>query len=389
MRNLFTIILFILVISACSFRSSGEFLTPESQSSILTTKLGGMSELPTTIPITTLADTNSPIFTSTSRSTSTSIPVPTVSSTPMPPHPLMIEVMREQAYPGSEIVFEETLEDGANYDRYIISYYSEGNKIYALFTVPYGEPPASGWPVIIFNHGYIPPEQYRTTERYINYVDVLAQNGYIIFRSDYRGHGNSEGEAQSSYQSPGYTVDVLNAIAAVKRYKSADPNRIGMWGHSMGGNITLRAMVISDDIKAGVIWGGVVSSYPDMFELWWGSDNHHISTPDPNSRRSAWRREWFDVYGDFDENPEFWASISPNSYLEDLSGPVQLHHGTNDTAVPYILSEILYEEVTAVGVPVELYLYEGDDHNLSNYFWTAMQRSVDFFDRYVKGVTQE
>jgi dipeptidyl aminopeptidase/acylaminoacyl peptidase len=301
----------------------------------------------------------------------------------------MIEVMREQEYPGSEMVFEQTLEDGANYNRYIVSYQSEGNKIYALLTVPYGEPPASGWPVIIFNHGYIPPEAYRTTERYVNYVDVLARNEYIIFRSDYRGHGNSEGVAQNSYQSPGYTVDILNAISTIKRYELADPNRIGMWGHSMGGNITLRAMVISDEIKAGVIWGGVVVSYPDMFELWWGSDNRHISTPDPKSRRDAWQQEWFDVYGDFEENPGFWASISPNSYLADLSGPLQLHHGTNDTSVPYELSEILYDEVKSLGLPVELYLYEGDDHNLTNYFWTAMQRSVEFFDRYVKGGSPE
>ena len=38
-----------------------------------------------------------------------------------------------------------------------------------------------------------------------------------------------------------------------------------MWGHSMGGYITLRAMVISDRVRAGVIWGGVVGAYPDLF----------------------------------------------------------------------------------------------------------------------------
>jgi len=31
---------------------------------------------------------------------------------------------------------------------------------------------------------------------------------------------------------------VLNAVASVKRYPDADPDRIGMWGHSMGGHIT-------------------------------------------------------------------------------------------------------------------------------------------------------
>lgn len=340
----------------------------------------------------TIAETAAPILTATPAPTltpiPTSTPLPTSTSTPTatstPVHPLMVEVMREQIYPGSEITFVQTLESGSNYDRYIISYESEGNTIYALFTVPFGDPPPSGWPVIIFNHGYIPPEQYRTTERYVAYVDGFARNGYIVLRSDYRGHGSSEGEAVSSYRSPGYTADVLNAVATVKRYPAADPERIGMWGHSMGGNITLRAMVISDEIKAGVIWGGVVVSYPDLFTLWRRGDGP-TPTPDPESQRGRWRTEWFETYGTPEENPAFWASISANSYVSDLSGPIQLHHATADESVPYVFSEILYGEIQAVNLPAELYLYEGDNHNISVNFATAMQRSIEFFDRYVKG----
>ncbi len=211
-------------------------------------------------------------------------PTPTI--TPTPTHPLMIEVMRQQSYPGSQIVFEETLTQEVAYDRYIISYQSEGNKIYALLTIPRGERPAAGWPVIVFNHGYIPPDQYRTTERYVAYVHNLARSGYIIIRPDYRGHGNSEGRATGGYGTPDYTVDVLNALASIKAYPDADPNRIGMWGHSMGGQITLRAMVVSDDIKAGVIWGGVVGSYADLLEYWHRPDtNEPTPTPDPTRTR--------------------------------------------------------------------------------------------------------
>ncbi|MGH2606069.1 MAG: peptidase, partial [Anaerolineales bacterium] len=83
-------------------------------------------------------------------------PSPSVTSSPSPTatlHPLTIESMRQREYPGSEITIEETLTSGANYARYIASYRSDGLKIYALLTVPYGQPPAAGWPVIIFNHG--------------------------------------------------------------------------------------------------------------------------------------------------------------------------------------------------------------------------------------------
>ena len=51
------------------------------------------------------------------------------------------------------------LDRGANYRRYYASYFSEGLRIYALLTVPFGEPPAGGWPAIVFNHGYIPPDE--------------------------------------------------------------------------------------------------------------------------------------------------------------------------------------------------------------------------------------
>src|SRR3989338_369102 len=149
------------------------------------------------------------------------------------PHPLSIESLRKGEYPGSEITIEQILDPGSNYSRHIASYKSEGLKIYALLTVPNGEKPKTGWPVVIFNHGFIPPTEYRTTE------------GYIVFRSDYRGHGDSEGAATGSYGSNGYTIDILNAVASMKKYKDADPNRIGMWGHSMGGHITLRAMVVN------------------------------------------------------------------------------------------------------------------------------------------------
>lgn len=311
-------------------------------------------------------------------------PVPSETPTPTPTlHPMHIEAQRMTPYPGSDIVIEATLEPGANYSRYYAYYLSEGLKIYGLLTIPNGEPPPNGWPAIVFNHGYIPPDIYRTTERYIAYVDWLARSGYIVYRIDYRGHDRSEGEATGAYGNPGYTTDVLNAVAALERYPLVDPERIGMWGHSMGGYLTLRAMVISPRIKAGVIWAGVVASYPDLLTRWRRSSAPTPTPPVTGGRR--WRFDWIGEYGTPEENPEFWNAISANSYLADISGPIQLHHGTADEDVPTEFSEILAQQMQEAGKHVELYIYEGDNHNLSGFFSQAMTRTIEFFDRYLKG----
>ncbi|MCL4294425.1 MAG: alpha/beta fold hydrolase [Anaerolineae bacterium] len=366
---------------------AGEIQAQLPQPSPVSTELAATT--PTATPTSTPLSipTNSPTPPPTATATATTTPRPpsaTPTPTPTPLHPLTIEWLRQQTYPGSDLTIEETLEPGANYARYIAAYRSEGLKIYALLTVPTGEKPPSGWPVIVFNHGYIPPDQYRTTERYVDYVDALARNGYIVLKSDYRGHGASAGEATGGYDSPVYTIDVLNAIASLKKYPEADPNRIGMWGHSMGGQVTLRAMVAAkEDIKAGVIWAGVVASYPDLLAQW-RQPNHDHPEAEQNSHRQ-WREELVAEYGSPAENPEFWASISPNAYLADLSGPIQLHHSLADTHVPVEFSENLSTQLQDAGQTVEYFTYENDDHNISHNFSLAMERSLAFFDKYVKG----
>ncbi|MGW8227244.1 MAG: alpha/beta hydrolase family protein [Anaerolineales bacterium] len=369
-QNYWYLLLILLVITtACSVSPANEAQVGSNPGQVTNS-----TDTLTGIPAPTATATTPP----TSTSTPTITPTPTAT-----PHPMSIPALREMNYPGSEIIFEETLEPGENYTRYYVSYLSEGLRQYGLLTIPDGETPPTGWPAIVFNHGYIPPDQYRTTERYIAYVDWLARSGYIVFRIDYRGHDQSEGDARGAYSDPGYAVDVLNAVSALQQFPPADNNRIGMWGHSMGGFLTLRAMVVSQDIKAGVIWAGVVGSYPDLLTHWRRNSASGL-TPTPPARM-RWRTDLIAQYGTPEENPAFWDTISANTYLEEISGPVQLHHGTADESVPLILSELLYQELQEAGQIVELYTYEGDNHNISNSFGQAMTRTIEFFDRYLKG----
>ncbi len=300
--------------------------------------------------------------------------------TQAPVDPLSIIALKQGRYPGSQIKIEEELPQGTNYHRYLVSYLSEGLKIYGYLTVPNQKEPTAGFPAIIFNHGYLDPKQYRSTVRYEAYMDGFARNGYVLFRPDYRGHGLSEGEPVGAYGSNAYTIDVLNAVASIKKLPQVNSKKIGMWGHSLGGFLTLRAMVVDKNIKAGVIWAGVVAPYPDLINNWHHGEFYPRLTPG----LAGWVKQLISRYGPAENNNKFWQSISATSYLTDISGPLQLHHGTADSSVPVVFSQTLQHLMEQAHKPSQLYLYENDDHNLDQNFNLAMERSVSFFDRYLK-----
>ncbi|MBI3485548.1 alpha/beta fold hydrolase [Candidatus Daviesbacteria bacterium] len=301
--------------------------------------------------------------------------------------------MRTKNYPGSSLKIEQTLADGSNYHQYIASYLSDGLKIYGLLTVPLGDKPEQGWPVIIFNHGYIPPEVYKTTERYVAYVDYFAKNGYIVFKPDYRGNGSSEGSPEGAYYSPAYTSDVLNALVSLKKYPDANPEKIGMWGHSMGGNITLRSLIVDPKdtskssccaIKAAVIWGGVVGTYDDLMNNW-TRRVPFVPSQRQLALRNRSRADLIQKYGSIKDNPDFWHSIDPNYFLADISAPVQLEVGLADEEVPWQWSQNLATKLKSLNKTVEFFSYPEENHNISGpSFNIAIQHSLDFFDKYLK-----
>ncbi len=305
------------------------------------------------------------------------------------PHPFSITALKQREFLGSDIKIEQQLEPGRNYQRYLASYLSDGLKIYGLLTIPDGQAPIGGFPAIVFNHGSIPPDEYRTTERYVAYVDGFARNGYIVFKIDYRGHGDSEGESISAWYSPDYIIDVINAAASLEKHPQVNPDKIGLWGHSMGGHLVVGAMVVSPKIKAGVVWAGLTATHDALFDSWRNRRRRTLTTSNPPNNPTRWaarnpQQELVAQYGSWQENPEFWQVMAPTSFLSDLSGPIQLHHGLNDERVDVKFSEDLKERVEHAGKNAELYTYPNTDHNLSQSFSLAMNRSVQFFDAYLK-----
>lgn len=320
--------------------------------------------------------------------TPTPIPAPTATTAPAPTAfpvgaELTIDALLEREIAGSPITIEQQLENGANYARYIASYIAEGNKIYGLLTVPFGDAPAGGHKAIVFIHGYIPPDIYRTTERYVAYVDALARAGFVVFKIDLRGFGESEGEPAGAYFSPNYSIDAIAALKSLQTLDYVDPAGIGLWGHSMAGNVTLRAMLIEPAIQAGVIWAGAVYSYDDFTKYAIDDPSYNpAATATTASQRAG--RLIRDTYGPPDTSVPFWQAVSLTEHLDLLDAPLQLHHAVDDDVVNIGYSSDLAAALAAANKVYEFYQYDNGGHNINSpAFDAAMQRTIGFFQEHL------
>lgn len=304
-----------------------------------------------------------------------------LSPTPFPFREMIIPFLRSRVYDSSLDEMQKVSEN-SNYVSYLTSYNSDGFKIYGLLTKPQSEKPKDGYPAIVFVHGYIVPENYQTLVNYASYVDYLAKNNFVVFKIDLRGHGNSEGESGGGYYSGDYVIDTLNAVSALRNSELVNPDRVGLWGHSMAGNIILRSFVADTEIPAAVIWAGAGYTYTDLQE--YSIDDTSYRPPPPDSERARKRQELRDTYGNFDPNHWFWKQVPATNYLEGLSGAIQLNHATDDNVVNVNYSRNLIGLLDKTSVVHELKEYSTGGHNLiGNSFNQAMRNTVEFFNKYL------
>ncbi len=307
---------------------------------------------------------------------------PTVTPSPFLFQELTIPYLRNQTYQ-SQLGDLAQVSKNQNYTEYLTSYSSDGLKINGLLTKPIGQMPEGGWPAIVFVHGYIPPNQYQTLERYVNYVDYLARNGFVVFKIDLRGHGSSEGQAGGGYYSSDYVIDTLNAYAALQSSNFVNPKKVGFWGHSMAGNILLRSFAIKPEIPAVVIWAGAGYTYLDLNT--YGISDSSFRPQPADSERQRQRQQLRALYGDPKDGNPFWKLVAPTSYLNDLKGAIQLDQAVDDQTVSIEYNRNLNKLLDATNVPHEFFEYPSGGHNISGASFTeAMQNTVSFFKKYLK-----
>lgn len=287
--------------------------------------------------------------------------------------PLKIDLLQKKQYPPSELTFEQNLPDEDGYTKQIVSYSSDGLKIYALLTIPKGD---GKFPLVVFNRGYVDPVNYQSDRQYLRYLDHFARNGFVVFKSDYRGIGQSEGESQSVTSSAN-SSDVLNGLASLGQVSQIDFDKCFIWGHSMGGMVSLQCLLVSSTNitthprwLAGSLWAGFIIPYDQILTRWQNS----------SGKQKARADEMLAKYGDPKVDSRPWHEISPYYFLDQLPCPIQLHHGTLDSSIPESDSIEFEIQLKKVGKSAGAYLYPQGGHNLSGPELTeAMEQTIKFF----------
>jgi dipeptidyl-peptidase-4 len=175
---------------------------------------------------------------------------------------------------------------------------------------------------------------------------MLAQQGYIVASFDNRGTPAPRGRAwrKSVYRQIGILASADQAAAvraAIAAWPFVDAERIGVWGWSGGGSMTLNAMF----------------RYPDLYK----AGISVASVPDQRLYDTIYQERYMGLP---DENAEGYRDGSPITFAKDLKGPLLIVHGTGDDNVHYQGFERLVNELVAANKAFAMMAYPNRSHGI-------------------------
>lgn len=322
--------------------------------------------------------------------------------------PYTIEGLRQHKYQSGEIRIVETLSENDKFTTYLIDYPSDGLRITGVMQIPKGDGP---FPVIVMNHGFYARSIYNSGDGTDRSSAFLAEHGYITLASDYRSWGGSDVDESLFYS--GLAIDVVNLLAAIPSIPQADVSRVGIWGHSMGGGVTMKVLTIlggrvvpplvagriettTTEVRATVLYSTVSADHADVIARWGNGCLGDIAAGEQvlgcNSADVVpldLPNELINAFHNAPSDPELMMSISPIYHLDSISAPIQIHYGSNDgltySGTPPEWSIKLNQALLDAGKDVEIFRYEGEGHSFVGQPWfDFMVRVLNFFDENLK-----
>ena len=250
---------------------------------------------------------------------------------------------------------------------------SHGDKLQGTLTLPGDYQEGKKYPMIVYfyekmsqrHHSYSMP-----TYDDRPHMSTYASNGYLVFMPDIKYY---EGEPGTN------AVDcVTSAVQKVIDLGYADPDNIGLQGHSWGGYQSSYILTQSD-MFACVVTGAPVTNLTSMYNILYknsGSNNHGIM--EMGQVRMG--------KGMFDDMDNYIAQ-SPVQQAAGISTPFMILHGTVDGAVDWNQGLELYNAARRLGKEVILLSYPNENHHLANLnnqkdFQIRMKQ---YFDHHLKG----
>jgi len=224
---------------------------------------------------------------------------------------------------------------------------ASGETLHYSLIKPADFDPARKYPVLVWVYGG--PAAQTVTNSWPGRADALfnqylAQRGYVIFSIDNRGtprRGAKFGGALYGRQGGVEVVDQVAGVEFLKRQPWVDGERIGVYGWSNGGYMSLMLLAQASDTYACGIAGAPVTD-------WALYDTHYTER-----------------YMDHPaSNPEGYAASSVFSHLDGLRSKLLLIHGMADDNVLFSNSTKLMSDLQKRGVPFELMTYPGAKHGL-------------------------
>jgi dipeptidyl-peptidase-4 len=226
---------------------------------------------------------------------------------------------------------------------------SDGAKLYAAMIKPPAFDASKKYPVLIDVYGGPQVQMVRDEWGGNNFLwdEMMAQKGFIVFSLDNRGSYN-RGHA---FETPIYhqfgkveLEDQLSGVNYLKSLPYVDGARIGIWGWSYGGYMTLEALFNAPGVfKAGVSVAPV-------------SDWRLYDT--------AYTERYM---GRPQDNPAQYESSSPVSQANQLRGKLMLVHGTGDDNVHFAnTSEVINKLIQTGKYPADVLLFPGRGHPIGD-----------------------
>lgn len=307
-------------------------------------------------------------FIANNRLTEPGIIGPVTAPTPAP-KPLLaftFEALTQREYKGSQIEVNQTLDDEAEgYAAQLFSFYSDDKKVTGQINFPLTEK-SEQMPVIVLLRGWANQETYRTGSGTEKAAAVFAQNGYITLAPDFLGYGGSDNpEDDVWWERFNNPVIVLNLLASIKNLPQADPERVGIWAHSNGGQIALSALAISQQEIPITLWAPVSKPFP--YSILYFTDTF-------DDEGKALRAQICRLEKDYDV-----TDYSLTNYLNQIKAPLQIHQGTADKSVPVSWSDEFAKKLEELEIVNNYFRHSGANHNLVGAWNEAIEQDLEFF----------